>query len=726
MGTENKSSTNKVAEFNRIVTKLENLEAKLGVVARKVVDGSKYRITKKRKRNKGSGSSSSSSLGIGRHVPLPREDWPHLEPRLLDLLTGEALHHNHNINRNHIQGASGLSNPLNLSSSSSLCPSLNLANASDFGVISSYTVLSPQGLKWIKSKSLNSETEIEHLSQCYTAATASHSSIDKYYSVPTSLKELPDDSILEKLLGIYSSSTLPLLAVISVEEIYGIFQAYQKQGLMSLRPSYILLLNSILALATNIQQQILKGHLKGFHAADLQDHQMLRDLEDTFISNSLYYYLKVSVIGDGILSLQGILSLITYNDFSGAFHNSFMMVSSAIRLAQDLGLHSEVTFEGLSKEEAQKRRKVWWLCLFFDQRLAVVLGRPPVVAEYDMTTRFPEANKKLKLLDQVTLGSSTTAKDYDEDFAQEMFDIVLRSEGFVTLSAHYINKLSKMTGRIYMQLYSASIINGSVEQVKIINKLLDDLSTFKLSIPKTLRPGNTVQLPMMLMNEVPKEVKCFLISQIHLNYYVGVMLVQRALFKVETLLKKSGACDSTPAYDSVNAARDMLNLTRQLGKANLGGFLSSTKWPFILAFFDIFVYTLSKQEDSVTYESDIRLMICCYDHLLLVSGFSVPLNPLSAETSAHNGAFRIDNTLFYFKCMINILRNTFESKFGRKIILGEQDEKYLVHKAYQYPKFGDVEFLENPRNNPFANSSTMNSIDFEGNPNGIGSYFHKG
>lgn len=225
MGTENKSSTNKVVEFNRIVTKLENLEAKLGVVARKVVNGSKYRITKKRKRNKVSGSSSSSSLGIGQHVSLPREDWPHLEPRLLDLLTGEALHHNDNINQNHIQGASGLSSPLNLSSSSSLCPSLNLANASDFGVISSYTVLSPQGLKWIKSKSLNSETEIEHLSQCYTAATASHSSIDKYHSVPTSLKELPDDSILEKLLGIYSSSTLPLLAVISVEEIYGIFQA---------------------------------------------------------------------------------------------------------------------------------------------------------------------------------------------------------------------------------------------------------------------------------------------------------------------------------------------------------------------------------------------------------------------------------------------------------------------------------------------------------------------
>ena len=65
---------------------------------------------------------------------------------------------------------------------------------------------------------------------------------------------------------------------------------------------------------------------------------------------------------------------------------NYIMISVAVRLAQEVGLHRFESFEFLSENERNQRRRLWWFCQYFDMELCYRAGRPPLVNYLDVST----------------------------------------------------------------------------------------------------------------------------------------------------------------------------------------------------------------------------------------------------------------------------------------------------------------------------------------------------
>lgn len=63
----------------------------------------------------------------------------------------------------------------------------------------------------------------------------------------------------------------------------------------------------------------------------------------------------------------------------------------AVRVAQDLGLHTEPTVAPTSYIEAEMRRRTWWAIYILDRSLSLETGRPMLIDDADCDTALPAA-----------------------------------------------------------------------------------------------------------------------------------------------------------------------------------------------------------------------------------------------------------------------------------------------------------------------------------------------
>lgn len=673
MSAESSTLSHKVDDFNKIVSKLELLENQITSIASGLINtGSKSNYSCKIKKNRQGKYRRKRKKNLRLACARQRVS-------SLDLLANVDLQANSDSNTNTPESKESIST-FALHGFSNVFKSPNystLSTTGDFGVISSYAILSPKGLEWVRSKSMNSDIEIRYLTSWYTHFVKSRST-GKPLSIPSARKPLPDISIMEELMSIFKRSGLESIAFISSNDVSCIFENLKREGLSHLRPAQNLVVNVILALTCNVQLHCCSLADRHISNPELRSEKALRDLEDLFISNSLYHYHRLCVVPEGIDSVQAMLALIAYTDFSGALQASFMIVSLAVRLAQDFGLHTELSYQGLKQDEVVRRRKLWWICRHYDQKLAIILGRPPIIADYDTTTHFPRFNKCFELLYDVILGSSTEPKEYETSFANSFFELVVKTAGFSTFVGFYFSRLTRITSQIYTKLYAMPTTVNLSKQLSNAKDLLDDLKTFQLSLPQGMRPYDNfdaLSLPTFSdQNEVPPGMRMHLICNIHFTYYVCLMLVQRAFFKIQAFMKGTGRSDITPTCKSIHTAREVLKLAHELCNLELEGLYRPFQWSITLAFFEIFVYSLSMQHDQLEFENDIKLMARFYWK------FKTRIEPSSPEENKYiyepqcQDESQVLTTSFpfsNFKFMVNLLKNTFETRYSARVSLSE-------------------------------------------------------
>jgi hypothetical protein len=54
----------------------------------------------------------------------------------------------------------------------------------------------------------------------------------------------------------------------------------------------------------------------------------------------------------------------------------WMIAGTAIRLAQEQGVHRRFVLDGKSTSESESWKRVFWILMFFDFKMSLVLGRP--------------------------------------------------------------------------------------------------------------------------------------------------------------------------------------------------------------------------------------------------------------------------------------------------------------------------------------------------------------
>ncbi|SCU86400.1 LAFA_0E00518g1_1 [Lachancea sp. 'fantastica'] len=691
-------SANKADQFHKILEKLDSLEQQVVSVAssvqKKVGRRPRHGTAKKKSRKSTSRVTRSPDDNKMADISMPRIT-------SLDLLVSALPQDNKEPNQDNATGKSKLSaagitgNSARKSESSDVSES---GLTGDFGVILSYSVLSPRGLQWIKSKSVHCDEEIDYLSKWYSRFLRGKDS-DTLFPAPLGLKPLPETEVLETLIEIFNQSGLETLSFIPADTVSAIFKNFLEGGLHSLNRSHSITLHVAFALVSHFQQHFYKTQVEGIPRRVLglvQNNAKLRELEDIFISNALFNYHQVSILPEGIDTLQSFLALMAYADVTGALHASYMMVTLAVRLAQHLGLHAETSYEGLPFDESNKRRKIWGVCRHFDLKVSLILGKPPVVAHYDTTAIFGSECTPVELLADASFGAASSPPTCRSEFARNMFSFVMKEVGFDVFGGYYICRNNFIASCIYSDLYAPSATMNVAKHFRSAKALLKEMEVFRLSLPVGMRPFDPpisqTLTELVRCSDLPAAMTRLYIYSVQFGFFTNLIFIQRAMFKTQMYMKEMGLSRQTPIYEGVRTARAMLTYALAISELSLASYFKSFQWSVNLAFFEIFVYTLSKQENQVAFEADVKLMACVYCDFISCSHFldtgSSPGTQDSAteKEGSRKSHFATTDFSSNFKYLINVLRKTYSSKFDRDVMLTDKQLESLKYVTNFYPE----------------------------------------
>ncbi|KAF7363561.1 hypothetical protein MSAN_01012700 [Mycena sanguinolenta] len=239
-------------------------------------------------------------------------------------------------------------------------------------------------------------------------------------SVPKPVDLHIEPQVVEQLLNAYFAEVAPILPIMT-----------QAEFLATPAPAPILLYSMCLVAAAR------------------------REVPQT-VFDSIRYAVNGVIKAEDVLStpsmanVQALLILCMTGDCHSQFVPTALSamwarLGSAIRMAQDLGLHRAE----LVKQDIELRRRVWGACLISDRWMSLVYGFPYMIDVHDCDVRLP---------------SSGNAKD------SYMDELV---------------RLSVIGGRVVKTIYSPSGLTLISDE--ILTKLLADIEAWKANLPENLK-----------------------------------------------------------------------------------------------------------------------------------------------------------------------------------------------------------------------------------------------
>jgi hypothetical protein len=186
---------------------------------------------------------------------------------------------------------------------------------------------------------------------------------------------------------------------------------------------------------------------------------------------------------------------------------AYVLASATGNLSNTLGLHRRLDGFGLSPEETEQRRNVFWVFYLMEKAISHNLGRPSVINDDDIAVDLPPKKPGL-------IQSPSGAKVYDT-FQDQITLAIIGS-------------------RICSELYSASSQTKSeVDRMRILGKLDSHLQRWRDAIPIDIRPEHPIKC---------SDEQYFPIVMMHFIYLDAVILLHR-LSSHEGSFKKGGVTD---------------------------------------------------------------------------------------------------------------------------------------------------------------------------------------
>ncbi|ONH77402.1 Halotolerance protein 9 [Pichia kudriavzevii] len=213
----------------------------------------------------------------------------------------------------------------------------------------------------------------------------------------------------------------------------------------------------------------------------------LRTLVEKLRDNALFYYNKTLIISGGLNSITSCLLLAEYADFTSSSRAAYTISNTAIRHAQDLGLHLENTYRGLNPKEKVLRLNVWWACYAIDKEMCIRWGQPPVLSDRDISAPplsgfepFWSSNVSSKKRSKRFV-HGLEIKSTLESLSGNMYDITVM-EQFVTTD--YALLISKIHSSFLQANSLKHLSNKDVSLLK--DSLLNELECWRNNIPEEL------------------------------------------------------------------------------------------------------------------------------------------------------------------------------------------------------------------------------------------------
>ena len=260
--------------------------------------------------------------------------------------------------------------------------------------------------------------------------------------IPESIRGRLAGDVAEKLVNTY------------FEKVGFLFPVMTKSEFLHLSPPPPLLLYSICgvaALSRNVPKEVLA-------AVKTMLNSLFRDMD--LLSNSNNNTVKALLIMSLHSDLHG-------NTAVQGGTRCWNRVGTAIRMAQDLGLHRDASRRDDLDDDAfflEQKRRIWGCCVTADRCMSVSLGHPLGIDLTDCDVRLPSPHEILRCPSDLPSDQST---DRPFAFNTEML------------------KLSILFGRVMKAVYSPTGLMKTTDEEMI--GLLNDIDRWKDSLPAPLQ-----------------------------------------------------------------------------------------------------------------------------------------------------------------------------------------------------------------------------------------------
>jgi hypothetical protein len=317
-----------------------------------------------------------------------------------------------------------------------------------------FTLFSNKGMKWISDK-IDDHTLGDRLANSFMKMCGVQHEKMRPLVEPMN-KPLPiDKTLVEACVEAFDRGPSFWRLIISREELNQIVQAeFYDSSLPPNGYAELLVLNAVV---TQVVPLMLKER-ESLERMNLTDGQLFEQ-QDTYWVNSFFYARRTMLLTPNLTTLKGLCLLMLSLQCSNTPHPLGYVIRTAVYLAYEMGLNRKESCHGLSTEEANRRRCIWWLIFIIDHDVAMKIGRCPSIMEFDITTELPEF-------------PPDDPRATDVKFSNQMVS------------------LFKISASCYRKLFSAKA--GTKQPAEIVRDVLvcdEELEKWKESIPAEYRPG---------------------------------------------------------------------------------------------------------------------------------------------------------------------------------------------------------------------------------------------
>lgn len=216
-----------------------------------------------------------------------------------------------------------------------------------------------------------------------------------------------------------------------------------------------------------------------------------------YLKNAMAVFPELTMRSTDLLAVQALLAMALFLQGTPNPQPTFVLISSAIRLAHSIGLHKRGTGFNLNPIEIEQRKRVFWIAYMLDKDLCLRAGRPPAQDDDDMNVELPDADPA------DNIGNIPLA---DGKGKMNLFRVMC--------------EIAQIEGKVYNRLYSTRAMRQSPgELLNTIGELDQELDEWKDRLPIDFRPEHEIKAshtPLILH-----------VVMLHLTYYNCLTTIHR-------------------------------------------------------------------------------------------------------------------------------------------------------------------------------------------------------
>lgn len=455
------------------------------------------------------------------------------------------------------------------------------------GAHTSFSIFSKKGLRWLRHNLEGKSEPILPLLKLNAALKNNNTiCLNKFFdTVQTSaMCDFPSWEVCESLWKVFMERVLPNKPITTTEECIEVLEKLRTNKEM-LTLSESMLLSSIFLLAGAFEKYREDGTSVDWGP-----------VENNMLLKTVYFYQQIFIkpVDDPIKCIQAVFFLCVYMEASPVPQSIYMILATAIRLAQDIGLHRRENLLGLEPKELRRHLTTWWFCYKYDRYITLRAGKPSLIHEKDVTT-FSEIDFyyiSASLLqgepfDMTKIIELHHPVNWYDKLHSNTMELTKTLGGLDFVLNYHSHKLYQLSGKAYTHLFSSGVAmcDDSKRRHYWLRKLMGLLDEWENCLPPLLKPtedlqalfdlpeqiaalplGDTARSPGITTSSVHSRILA-----LHLEYYLNIMSMSRFVV-VSPWKPKPASTDHdsslprnfTPAEKCLYASRKILQLTEHI------------------------------------------------------------------------------------------------------------------------------------------------------------------